>query len=42
MTISVEALEDMLDIVHGFLRRGINFNVRYGEDEWVIELTGGF
>ena len=44
MKITCNSLGDMLDIVHGLVQRGVQFEVTKDTtaSAWVVQMTGGF
>ena len=42
MVIMCVTFGSMLDVVHGLVQRGLTFKCYYDNNNWVIELTGGY
>lgn len=42
MKIVCKDTDTMLEVTYGLVTRGIQFAARQDEDQWIIELTGGF
>ena len=42
MTITVKSREEMIEVVYNLVRKGLTFKVNQMDEDYYIELTGGY